>query len=135
MVRVAQCLDTVTQDDTVITADNELKQYCRLYLPAKRIMAFNLQIARKAMEHAGGESFSQNLISVLAAEVRRANERGVVVFVDRRVIQGNLNPIRLMRNFEPEVFRRSALVKFNVIPLNGREPLWYEVQLQPNSRE
>jgi len=129
MFRVARCAAEVAQKDTVITADNELKQYCRLYLQAERVMAFNLQIARQAIEYPGEASFTQNFISVLADEVRRANKHGAAVFIDRRIIQGTLNPIRLMSNFEADVFCRSIPTVLKSIPLKGQEPQWYEIQV------
>jgi len=123
---VVQCADVVTQQDTVVTADNKLRQYCRLYLNNDHIIAFNGPIARQAIQASDSNSFTQNLLDVLAVELRKTQKRGGKLFVDQRIVQGTLNQIRLMRDFEPEVFSRDIVRQFNISPLGIQDARWYE---------
>jgi len=125
---VAQCVDEVRPRDTVVAADNEMRQYSLLYLNTAHVLSFNGQIARTATRASGSGTFTQKLLDVLAAELCAAQGRGGRVFVDRRVIRGSVRRIRLMRDFDPEVFTRDILHQFNVVPLDIGVPRWYELR-------
>jgi hypothetical protein len=127
MTQVEQCVGVVARQDTVVTADNEMLQYCRLYLASDHVIAFNGHIARKAVQSPGGKSFTQKLLDALDAELHQAQKRGGAVFVDQRVVSGSLNPIRLMKDFDSDEFRKGIVRRFNVLPLDIQQPQWYRI--------